>query len=224
MPETLAATLCELATCASSKAELDEAERLRQRGERRARRRRGRATLGVAAVVAAVGVSLAMSGTGTAGTATSRSVTAAAQPPAPASTRATPTSAPKTASTPTSQDLLAIAEGPHKFQIDAQLTTVDAFKVGDSAYAVISKGSYNSMSGTFYANAETSKEVTDFGATWVQVVAATLKLAFPHVTIKAVVDKSVLADTVIDVQTTAGQSVLGRRIPLTTPIVLVAAV
>lgn len=41
---------------------------------------------------------------------------------------------------------------------------------------------------------------------------------------KAETDKSAPADTVIDVQTTTGQSLLGRRIPLSTPIVLVAAV
>lgn len=222
MPETLAAALSELATSASDKAELDEAERLRQRGERRTRRRRCGTALGAAVVVAAVGVSLAMPKTGTAGTTTSQTVTAAAQPSA--STQPAPVPVPTTASPPTSQDLLAIAEGPHKFQIEAQLGTVRGFELGDSKYAVISTGSYHSVSMTFYANAETGKEVTDCGATWVQVVAGLLAQGFTHVTMKAETDKSAPADTVIDVQTTAGQSLLGWRIPLSTPIVLVAAV
>ena len=213
MPETFEVTLSELASRASDVATLDEAALLRQRGERRTKRRRGQAVLGVAAVATAIGVSLAMPG---ASATPSRTATAGATSLAAASTPAT--------SAPTTPDPLASAEAPHELQIQAQLTVVDHFQIGDSRYAVIATGSYHSTRVTFYASATSDKEVTDMGATWVQIIAATLERGFTHVTIKAEPDSAAPADTIIDVQTTTGQSVLGERIPFSTPIVLIAAV
>lgn len=219
MPETFEVTLSELASRASDVATLDEAALLRQRGERRTKRRRGQAVLGVAAVATAIGVSLAMPG---ASATPSRTATAGATSLAAASTPAP--SAPTTPTASTTPDPLASAEAPHELQIQAQLTVVDHFQIGDSRYAVIATGSYHSTRVTFYASATSDKEVTDMGATWVQIIAATLERGFTHVTIKAEPDSAAPADTIIDVQTTTGQSVLGERIPFSTPIVLIAAV
>ena len=90
--------------------------------------------------------------------------------------------------------------------------------------AVITKAGDDSTSVDFYATAESHAEVTGFGATWVQVVAAGIERGFTHVTIRAEADSSATADTVIDAQTTAGVSVIGKRIPMSTPIVIIVAV
>ena len=222
MPETFEAQLSELAARASDIAVLDEAAHLRRRGDRRARRRRGQAAFGVAAVATAVGVGLSTMP----GTPTARTAVAGATGLSSASVQAASKTLPNartTSAAAKTPDPLASAAAPHEFQIEAQVKAAETFNAGQSRYAVISKGAYQSTTMTFYATAESADEVTDCGATWVQVVAATLEQVFAHVTIKAVPGGSALADSVVDVQTADGASVLGKRIPLTTPIVLIAA-
>lgn len=200
MAETLEARLSELATRAGEIAVLDEAAHRRRRGDRRTRRRRGQAALGIAVAATAVTVSLTVPGTGSA----SRAATAGAAAVMPSS--------------------LASAAASHENQIQGQLRTAQRLNVGNSTYAVISKANPHAISTTFYATAQSTTEVKDFGATWAEVVATALEQGFTHVTIKTEADKAVPADTVIDVQTATGTSVLGQRIPLTTPIVLIAAI
>lgn len=230
MPETFEAQLSELATRASNIATLDEAAHLRRRADRRTWRHRGQAAVGVAAAAAVVGAGLTVNWAGAAspvvGVRTNPSALASSQAAlAPTSTQPTPTAS----TTPTTPDplasALAAAEAPHDFQIQAQLQGANHTPLGDSAWAVISKSTYDSIYVTFYATAGSHTEVTGFGGTWAQVIAAMLESGFPHVSIKAEVDKSVLADSVLDVRTTAGVSVVGQRIRMsTTPIVVIAAV
>ena len=224
MPESFEAQLSELATRAGDIATLDEAAHLRRRADRRTWRHRGQAAVGVAAAAAVVGAGLTVNWAGAAspvvGVRSNPSSSQAAL--APASTQPTPTAS--TTPDPLAS-ALAAAEAPNDFQIKAQLQGASHIPLGDSAWAVISKSTYDSTYVTFYATAGSHTEVTGFGATWAQVVAAMLKSGFPDVTIKAEVDKSVLADSVLDVQTTAGVSVVGKRIRMsTTPIVVIAAV
>jgi hypothetical protein len=225
MPETLNTQLSELASRASNSATLDEAATLRKRGNRRIRRRRGSsALLGAATVAAAVSLGVTMTGGST-----TPQATAAAQ------TAPSPTSLPPTSTTqkspaqeslpplPTSRGTLAPTAWAHIVQIYDQLQNVNSYSVGDSSYAVITKASSYAYEVKFFAGADGTTVVNGFGATWAQVIAGYLGRGFTNVTIRTQASSTLPTDAVIDVQNSAGVSVLGQRIPLTTPIVLVAA-
>ena len=212
MPETFNTQLSALASRASNSATLNEAVAVRTRGNRRIRRRRGGGALFGAATVA-VAVSLGVTTTGGSTT-----------PQATAESRTTPPSASAAETSATAgQTSLSSAERAKKSQIQAQLQLAKSFSVGDSRYAVISKGYSYAYDVNFFAGAHSTYVVSTFGATWAQVIAAHLEHGFTNVTTRTESSSTLPTDVVIDIQNSAGVSVLGQRIPLTTPIVLVVA-
>ena len=227
MPDTFDAQLSELAARASTCATLDEAAAVRRRGSRRIWRRRGGGVLlGTATVVAAVSLGLTLTGGSTTPQATAASQTTLSLAGAP---QASPTSTPTPRAQvpvppmPTARGTLSAAQWAHKIQIYDQLQGVNSFDVGDSNYGVITKADYYGYDVNFYTDAHGGAAVNGFGATWAQVIAGFLQRGFTNVTIKSQASSTLPTDAVIDVQNSAGVSVLSQRIPLTTPIVLVAA-
>jgi hypothetical protein len=209
--ETFNLRLAELASRAGDSATLDEAADLRKRGTRRLWRRRGAgAVVGTAAVAAAIGIGLATTGS-----------TAGPQTFAAGQTASSSLS-PSAASSGSSASLSA-KERAHRAQIAAQLQMVPSYSVAGARYAVIAKSNAYAYEVTFYATPDSIHDVNSFGATWVQVVAGFLEKGFTNVSVETRSDSALPTDAIIDVQNAAGASVLGQRIALSTPIVLVAA-
>jgi len=224
MPETFSTQISELATRAGSSATLEEPATLRKRGNRRIwRRRGGGALLGTAAVVAAVSLGMTMTGSSTTTQATAAAQTSSSTAAPPTSSTLTPRAQVSVPPMPTARGTLSATAWAHKVQIYEQLKDVNSFSVGDSTYAVITKADYYAYDVKFYASAHGSAVVNGFGATWAQVIAGFLERGFTNVTIRTQASSTLPTDAIIDVQNSAGVSVLGQRIPLTTPIVLVTA-
>jgi hypothetical protein len=226
MPETFSTQISELASRASSSAMLEEAATLRMRGNRRIwRRRGGGALLGTATVAAVISLGLTMTGssTNTQATATAHTSSSQTSPPTSSAPTPTPQVSVSVPPLPTSRGTLSATAWAHKVQIYDQLQNVNLFDVGDSTYAVITKSTDYDYEVKFYVGAHGGTDVNGFGATWAQVIQGYLERGFTDVTIRTQAGSTLPTDAVIDVQNSAGVSVLGQRIPLTTPIVLVTA-